>query len=134
MIKKLRVCFILIILIVTILTVVYNYKSFLVSTIVNNEQYINCYLINYNGSSNGVFIESKEDILNIFNTFMNKRIRRILPWEKRSYKSYYSISTEDNWITIYDHEYFSILVDSQRKYYKIIDPIDAKVFNEYLEK
>ncbi|MCT4687102.1 hypothetical protein [Vallitalea sp.] len=101
------------------------------SKVINKENYVKCYLSKYDPKINSVLITSKKDVHDIFKNLEDKKVRRLIINKKKSYKTYYSISTQENWILIYDNKYVEITVGDNTKWYKLVNPINPIIFEKY---
>jgi hypothetical protein len=129
--KKLIIVMSLLTLIVLICSGIYylnNTKT--VEQLINDETFKKCHLIK---DDRNIYVDSKKEIQEIFNTFYKKKCIKMLPWEKKRYTTYYCIITQDNGFIIYDYQYIALTIGYKEVMYKLTEPIEANILDEFFE-
>jgi hypothetical protein len=126
---------IIICIFIVIFLISYINKTICVDTLMNKESQDKCILLYDDGiSSRRIEIEGEEKVYEIFNFLHSKKAKKIMPWDGRKFITSYNIITQDNHIIIYNHRYISVLINSKRKTYKLIDTIDLSILDKYLNE
>lgn len=105
-------------------------KAIYVSQVINVERYRSCTISKCIDDLEKIKLRDRDDMIQLFSSFISKRVRKTMPWEK-DFRTYYRITTDDNNIVIYNNEYLVVEEDNIEVFYKFLSPIEPKFLDRY---